>query len=61
MAWPVDVAAAGAQPWINPRGFLRAGRRVGTGARVPTTDAGAGAGERRGTRGVGRVADEGAA
>jgi hypothetical protein len=26
MTWPVVVAAAGAQPWINPRGSPRAGR-----------------------------------
>ena len=38
----VAVAAGGAQPWVNPRGFPYVRRGAGTGARVP--DAGAGAG-----------------
>jgi hypothetical protein len=50
--WLSVVTAAGAQPWINPRGFPHARHGVGAGAR-----AGAGCG----TRSVGREVDAGAA
>jgi hypothetical protein len=60
-ARPVAIAAAGAQPWVNPCGFPHVGHGVARGREVPVTDAGAGAGTGRGTWGMGWDADAGAA